>query len=335
MDAAPSSPAPRNALALVLSLASLVAAPVLYLLAGLGSHGSSDGFNVYLVALGAGAVLWLAAVIVCIQSLVRASRRRESRTPGVLGLVFSALALVTGFYGALFGLVAAGGGAHGRPLRAGGRPTVAGADEGDGWSGDDVGARVEGLDDVAREALAARWTRVALEEHSSVPAFARLSLDLVALGAPASLVAWAHRAALDEVGHARVAFALAARYAGRPVGPSALPAAREDVGAETAAETLRRVARESLLDGVMGEGAAAITAAREAEREADPAVAAVLRRIAREEADHAALGAAVARYCAGRDDAVGADLRALAAEAASGEGDAARCAERFLREFAA
>ncbi len=257
MDTAP-SPAPRNDLAFGLSLASLLVAPFAYLGVGLVSNGRSDSFAPLVAVLGLGA----------------------PRTAGVIGLVFSALSLVTGFYGGLFGLFAAGGGPHGRPLRVGGHPTVAGADEGDGWSGDDVQARVEGLDDEAREA--------------------------------------------------RVAFALAARYGGRPVGPTALPAAREVSAPETPAETLRRVARESLVDGVLGEGAAAIAAAREAEREADPAVAEVLWRIARDEADHAALGEDVVHFCARRDGDVDAELRALAAAAASGEGDAARCAERFL-----
>ncbi len=53
------------------------------------------------------------------------------------------------------------------------------------------------------------WARTAAAEHASVASFARASLELLALGAPADLVADTHRAALDELRHARIAYALA------------------------------------------------------------------------------------------------------------------------------
>ena len=76
---------------------------------------------------------------------------------------------------------------------------------------------------AVRGALARLWAESARGEHASVPAFSRLSLSLVALGAPAGLVEAALRAALDEIQHARLAFSLASTYAGEPVGPGPLP----------------------------------------------------------------------------------------------------------------
>jgi hypothetical protein len=73
--------------------------------------------------------------------------------------------------------------------------------------------RLARLSAVERAVLAAAWTQDALVEHASVAAFARTTLELMALGAPAELVAGAQAAAADEVRHARVSFALASAYA--------------------------------------------------------------------------------------------------------------------------
>ena len=72
-------------------------------------------------------------------------------------------------------------------------------------SGRDRPSRARG----ARRARGRAWTADALLEHASVASFSRLSLALLAVGAPADLVALAHRAALDEIRHARLCFALA------------------------------------------------------------------------------------------------------------------------------
>ena len=73
--------------------------------------------------------------------------------------------------------------------------------------------------------LAAAWLEIAQLEHASIAAFASLSLRLLAAGAPAELVTASHRAALDEVEHARIAFELASVYGGRRVGPGRFDAA--------------------------------------------------------------------------------------------------------------
>jgi hypothetical protein len=118
--------------------------------------------------------------------------------------------------------------ASGRPLRASdGRPRVANVRRA-AREVEPLGAELSERD---RETLAAMWSRDATMEHASVAAFARLSLELVALGAPLSLVEGAHDAARDEIAHARTCFAMASAYAGVPLeaGPLAVEHRRSDV----------------------------------------------------------------------------------------------------------
>ena len=62
-----------------------------------------------------------------------------------------------------------------------------------------------------RTQLAMHWEAAATAEHASVAAFARHSMQLMALAAPMQLIRDAHEAALDEIRHARLSFALASR----------------------------------------------------------------------------------------------------------------------------
>ncbi|WP_437936316.1 ferritin-like domain-containing protein [Sorangium sp. So ce341] len=141
------------------------------------------------------------------------------------------------------------------------------------------------LTDEERETLADGWLRSALEEHASVASFARFALDLMAHGAPSSLVEAAHIAALDEVGHARLGFSLASAYRGAPVGPAAFPMAP---GIPVAAD-LAALARAAAEEGCVGETVAALVAAEQRARAEDAAVRAALQAIADDEARHAEL----------------------------------------------
>ena len=134
-----------------------------------------------------------------------------------------------------------------------------------------------------RAELASHWTQVARMEHASVASFARHTLQLMALGAPADLVAEVQQAAADEVEHARVAFALASAYAGQPVGPGPL---RSDLTLET---TPRVVLAQLIREACVCETLGVAEALADAEAADDPVVAEVLRRIAGDELRHAAL----------------------------------------------
>ena len=199
----------------------------------------------------------------------------------------------------LAGSLAVLAGCKGRPLWVEGEPRMAAPVSGEDW---DVAlaATVEGLSPELRHSLALEWLRDAGEEHASIGAFSRLSLELLAAGAPPRLLLGAQRAAQDEVRHARLCYSLAGAYAGEPIGPGAfaeatsmpspLPASRRDL-------LLARLACESLRDGCLSEGFAAEIAEISAEKCQDPVVTRVLRSIARDEEEHAALAWSVLAWC--------------------------------------
>src|SRR5262249_21588545 len=135
-----------------------------------------------------------------------------------------------------------------------------------------------------RAALAAHWEREAAFEHASVAAFARASLALLAAGAPPDLVAATHAAAIDEIEHARLGYALASAYGAEPRGPAALPAA-----APPFSGSLEDLAVETLIDACAGESAAALALREASAAVRDEGVRAVLSRIADDEERHAEL----------------------------------------------
>jgi len=232
----------------------------------------------------------------------------------------------------------------GRPLRGddadGGRASqvlrAAPVSRGD-WS-----ARVDvdpsGLDAAVRARLADYWLDQASSEHASVASFNRFALQLLALGAPPSMVRATLDAALDEVRHAEICYGLAARYAGRGEGPGrlALPAGELAVDPVT-------VALETLRDGCVGESVAAELAREAAGLACDPEVAVALRTIAADEERHAELAwRAVAWLVVEHGEPVRAAVEGFAQEldrelASSEDGaardarDAATCADDVAR----
>jgi hypothetical protein len=150
---------------------------------------------------------------------------------------------------------------------------------------------VRGLGVDVRRALAAAWLEDARLEHASVAAFARLTLELLAFGAPAELVVLSQRASLDEVAHARDCFALASAYAGVPIGPGLLELEHAGI-----ASSLVELAVNTVKEGCIGETLASLIASAQLARATDPRVCAVLERIARDEARHAELAWKVVRW---------------------------------------
>ena len=138
--------------------------------------------------------------------------------------------------------------------------------------------------DEFRGTIASGWLQQALMEHASVAAFARFSLQLLSLGAPAELVLAAAQAQADEIGHARDCFALARRYSAGDLGPGPLPLA----GA-LAELDLRSIVLGTIAEGCIGETVAALEAAEACAHCTDPAARAVLERIAEDETRHAQL----------------------------------------------
>lgn len=147
-------------------------------------------------------------------------------------------------------------------------------------------ASVRLLDPTVRTELAAQWSRDAQFEHASIASFGRFGLELLAIGAPAELVERAHRAAIDEIEHARLCFSLASLYGGTALGPGPLPL---DASAFTSTPDLATMTHATVLEGCVNETLAALEAEAAAAQAEPEAVREVLRAIQRQETDHASL----------------------------------------------
>lgn len=187
--------------------------------------------------------------------------------------------------------------AIGRPLLVDGMARTAASASRDDWSAAALRPQTEGLGPELRAALAAHWSDVAALEHASIGSFARFSLQLMALGAPSDLLADAQRAALDEIEHARIAYALASTYADGALGPGALAAAAAPIATDLA-EVLVALVEEACVGETVGVAEAAYLASVIA----DPVLARVHHRIATDETRHAALAWRVLRWGLERAD---------------------------------
>jgi hypothetical protein len=147
-----------------------------------------------------------------------------------------------------------------------------------------LNADCAGLGPELRAAAAQGWLQQALMEHASVAAFARFSLQLLSLGAPADLLSAAAQAQADEIAHAQDCFALARRHGAGDVGPGPLPLA----GALDEMD-LRSIVLGTVVEGCIGETVAALEAAEACSHCTDPAARSALQRIAADETRHAQL----------------------------------------------
>jgi hypothetical protein len=178
----------------------------------------------------------------------------------------------------------------GRPLMVSGELRLAPSVSSNDWCGF-AEIRVEDLDPELRERVANAWLRDAQLEHASVAAFARLTLELLALGAPPDLVAASQDSSVDEILHAQLCYGVASRFAGRDLGPGRLP-----VGGALGDVSLEELARSTFEEGCVGETVAALVAATQARTARDPELVRVLERIAEDESRHAAFAWRVVRW---------------------------------------
>lgn len=171
----------------------------------------------------------------------------------------------------------------GRPFTIDGHARLADTMDRNDWCADWSGLTNE-LDETTKEALFAAWRADAQMEHASVASFARFTLQLLALGAPADVVMASQSASLEEVEHARLCFALASRFAGRAIGPSVL-----DMTSALPQTTLAECAGWTVIEGCIGETIAALTARAQLDWAKDEDTRAALLRIAEDEEKHAAV----------------------------------------------
>lgn len=205
--------------------------------------------------------------------------------------------------------------AIGRPFAVDGSWRTAGLADRTDWREPDVKAGVvdlTGLSSDARAALGGWWQEAGAMEHASVASFARLTLELMAVGAPPDLLARSQQAGLDEVRHAERCFALASQYLGRNVGPGRLA-----IGGSLRQPVLAEIAAAAAAEGCVWETCAALEARVAANTARDPALAHLLGQIADDEANHAELAWDLVRWAlqAGRDKAERSAVRAAVAAA--------------------
>jgi hypothetical protein len=222
--------------------------------------------------------------------------------------VASALALVLGNLfmtglGAFAALISTMTFTRGRQIRSAGKILLPPVEHGDAWTGTGLSFSgpvgvIDAADADTRRALAAQWRENGRTEHASVAAFARLTLDLMALGAPPDLVADANRDALDEIRHTELCFGLARALDGQSESPGAFPeAARARMLSRSRTLALAQLAVDSLVDGALHEGVSARIIAKLARRCEAPGIQAILKEIAADEGRHARHGWDVVRWC--------------------------------------
>lgn len=199
----------------------------------------------------------------------------------------------------------------GRPFLVDGRcrlaPTVPRADWTDDLTDDDP---VPALDAPTRHALAAAFAEAAAFEHASVASFSRFTLELLAVGAPARLVAASASAVAEELAHARLFYALAARHGGAPLGPGPL-----DIAGSLAPTDLERAALRAAAEGCIAETVSAWQALAAARHARDPGLRARLAALADEELRHCELAWRFVRWALGRAPTMRPALRAVFAAA--------------------
>lgn len=177
---------------------------------------------------------------------------------------------------------------------------------------------------------AAAWVQAGLYEHASVASFARFALELLALGAPPSLLREVSRASADELHHAELCFELARRFGGDvEVGPLPIPKrAFARLGDPVA------TALALFEEGCVNESVAACEAADAAERCSDAQVRAVLETLAEDERRHAVAAWAALRWLIEQHgERVAAPLRARVAALAVARVATDVSADEQLAEF--
>jgi hypothetical protein len=177
---------------------------------------------------------------------------------------------------------------------------------------------VEHLTAAERAAQAEHWSRLGQMEHASIAAFARFSLQLLSLGAPADLVEACTQALADETAHTQLCFGIASAYAGRAVGPGPL-----DITGSLDVSSLEDIVDLVIAEGCFGETSAALEALEAAETASDPVIRAAYAQIASDEQRHAELAFRFVRWALEQDSAAVA-ARVDAALALSGTNDAHR-----------
>jgi hypothetical protein len=239
-------------------------------------------------------VIALGRGIAGLVGLMRPSRTRSApETGGAIVAVVGNL-LMAGF-GAFVAYLATFAFSRGRQLRRFGRVLLPTLRPNGAWT--TATMMLEASENLP-EGLADQWRENGKTEHASVAAFARLTLDLMALGAPPVLITSSNQDALDEIRHAEICFSLARALDGKSVSPSPFPQAQRVASLpRSRILALAQLAVDSLVDGALHEGVSARIIAKLAQRCEVAGIRTALKEIAADEGRHAAHGWAVVGWC--------------------------------------
>ncbi len=264
------------------------------------SHATPFNGRSDLFLLVAGAMLL--GVLGAVLQLVRMGSYPKEQRP--VGFALAAAALPIGLFLAWVGAWMVHTAAYvpsymGRRHRKGSKLLAPETEAGADWLGAEPTALALAIPAGERDALGAEWRDNGKKEHASVAAFAQLTLDLMAVGAPPELIAAAQRDALDEVRHAAACFAIARDIDGIAESPSAFPDARSRRFLFTASRSiaLTQIAVDALADGVLNEGIAARLLGQLAKKCAVPELSSILRLMAADESRHAAHSWDIVAWC--------------------------------------
>jgi hypothetical protein len=249
----------------------------------------------FLLLYGAGAQsIWLIPFLLCslVLQLFSSLYLFTTAHKGTALIAFL-LAPVSFFFSIFLPMLA--GAAWGRPLRVNNTQIHADLQLGSDWTSGDQ-PKADNLNLPTRRALEALWLHDAQKEHASVPAFSRISWLLVSAGAGADLISWSHMAALEEIRHTQLCFALAQGYGARSHTVRPLPQMMQG-DFDRGQNALLILAKESLSDGCQLEDFNADVAAACALVCQEPTTKAVLELIATQERGHALLSWRVLEWC--------------------------------------
>lgn len=172
----------------------------------------------------------------------------------------------------------------GRPFVVEGKTRRADSRLGGDWAKSGVHLDAKTVPDDVKRGVIDHYSMMGLMEHASIAAFARFTLQLLSLGAPAHLIEASNAALVDETRHARLAFQVASELGGSPVAPG--PIEMNDVLNSRRPEDILVT---TIIEGCVGETLAALEASEAAAKTQSEVLRGVLATIASDEARHAAL----------------------------------------------
>lgn len=184
---------------------------------------------------------------------------------------------------------------HGRPFRMKGKPTVSKLSKSKDfspWNACRINFHSE-PDIDSRIALEAIWLDNASKEHISIPAFSKLSLQLIALGAPPDLMEKVFRAASQEINHATLCYSVASSLSGKPFSPDIMP---EILRQSFDHGSLESLVLECFVDGCLMEALSVAHAREGALLAREPEIKKVLDVIASDEHFHSELSWEIVQF---------------------------------------